>query len=127
MSDKTEHLGTIQNVIDRMARNSLQIKCWSIAILTAFIALANDWVVMIAAVPLFLFCLLDARYLSLEDAFRSLYKEVCCREESQIDFLMDFSRYDKGIRGKIFTWSVLPFYLVLIVTVFVYAVINVVL
>ena len=124
MSDKTEHLGMIQNVIDRMARNSLQIKCWSIAILTAFIALANDWVVMIAVVPLFLFCLLDARYLSLEDAFRSLYEEVCCKEESQIDFLMDVSEYDRGIKGKIFTWSVMPFYLALIATLLVFVIVR---
>ena len=126
MSDKTEYLNMIQKVIDRMANNSLQIKCWSIAIVTAFAALSNDWIVAISIVPLVLFCFMDARYLSMERAYRELFEAVRKKDESEIDFLMDYEEYDKGIWKTMFTWWILAFYIVLVSVVSIITIVRVV-
>ena len=116
----------IQKVIDRMANNSLQIKCWSIAIVTAFVALSDNWIVVISIVPLLLFCFMDAHYLSMERAYRGLYDAVRGKEESEIDFSMDYRTYDEGIGKVMIRWSISLFYFALILTVSVITIVRVV-
>ena len=125
MTEKTEHLNMIQGVITRMANNSLQIKCWAIAVTTAFIALSGDWVTFIALIPIVLFCVLDARYLSLEKGYRGLYNDVKARDESAIDYSMENDDYRPGLMETTKTWSILPFYAVLIVTVIIVGIVRV--
>ena len=124
MSNKTEHLNMIQNVITRMAHNSLQIKCWAMAIMAAMIVLSNGFIIAAGLVPLIVFWLLDSRYLALERAFRKLYDDVRVKEESEIDFSMDIK--GKIPKGMMRTWSELWFYLpmtVLLIAMTVYYVV----
>ncbi len=126
MSEKTDYLNMIQGVITRMANNSLQIKCWAIAITTAFVALSNNWVVFFATAIIVLFWILDSYYLSLEKRFRELYEDVRAKGESDIDFSMSVDDYRITIGETAVTRSVLPFYLVLIATVIIIGVLGLV-
>ena len=124
MSNKNEHLNMIQGVINRLANNSLQLKCWTIAITTAFIALANGWVISIALIPIAIFCIMDAKYLSTERSFRGLFNNVRKREESEIDYSMNFKPFEEKITKSIFSWSVAPFYIVLAITVIIVTILR---
>ena len=126
MSDKTEHLNMIQNVITRMANHSLQIKCWAIAITTAFAALSSNWVVFFASAPIVLFWILDTYYLSMERRFRELYDEVRAKEESEIDFSMKTENYRTIVMNTASSWSVLPYYLVLILVAVIIGIVRIV-
>jgi hypothetical protein len=75
-----EHLALIQGVITRMAGNSFLIKGWTITLVAGLTALATDksdrsfaW---IAVAVVIVFALLDAYYLALERAYRTLYADV---------------------------------------------------
>ena len=46
MSDKIDHLNIIESAITRMAGNSLQIKCWSLAIVSAAIVLSRSVIIV---------------------------------------------------------------------------------
>ena len=120
MSNKTEHLWMIQDVISRMAGNSLQIKCWCMAIVAVIIAFTDGRLMLAGIVPIALFCWMDAKYLSLEKAYRNLYDMVRQKDESEIDFSMETEKEEdsKGFKS----WSVSWFYLVLAATVILIAV-----
>ena len=79
---KIEHLKMIQGVIDRMGRNSFQIRTWSVL-------LATGWLVFVAqggtgalqsailvVVPFLLLFALDGYYLWQERLNRRLHEEV---------------------------------------------------
>ena len=120
MSDKTEHLRMIQDIISRMAGNSLQIKCWCMAIVAVIIAFTDGRLILAGIVLIALFCWMDAKYLSLEKAYRNRYDTVRQKDESEIDFSMETKKVkdSKGFRS----WSVSWFYLVLAATVVLLAV-----
>ena len=109
MSDKVEHLNIIESVITRMAGDSLQIKCWCLAIVSAAIVISRSVIIAACVLPVMLFCYLDVKYLSLEKAYRNLYDEVRQKDESEIDFSMRFTPVPKIISFK--SWSVWPFYI----------------
>lgn len=111
-SCKLEHLKMIQDVISRMSRTSLQIKCWVLTIVSAALVLSSPDSVTICIVPVILFGLLDAKYLSLEKGYRELYDDVRQRSDSDIDYSMQIE--DGGILRALLSWSVLPFYGILI-------------
>ena len=85
------HLSILQDVIRRMASNSASCKNWCIVLVAAMLVLVAAMLVLVAAmlvlvartaspdcallavIPTLLFCLLDAYYLALEQAFRSSY------------------------------------------------------
>ena len=120
MSNKTEHLRMIQDIISRMAGNSLQIKCWCMAIIAVIIAFTDGRVMLAGIVPIALFCWMDAKYLSLEKAYRNLYDTVRLKDETEIDFSMKTKKVKDSNGFK--SWSVSWFYLVLAVTVVLLAV-----
>ena len=122
MSDKTEHLNMIENVITRMAHNSLQIKCWCIAIVSAMIVLTHEAIILIGILPVILFWYLDAHYLALERAFRQLYNVVRSKSDSEIDFSMNIEKVT--LSDVLFTWSVIPFYGVLAIALCIAVSIN---
>lgn len=72
-------LTILQNVISRMAGNSASAKTWCIALVSAVLVLLADRgspaLVLVALVPILLFCLLDTYYLALEKDFRDRYNE----------------------------------------------------
>ncbi len=77
---KLKHLEFIQSVITRMNTNSFQIKGWTIALVSALIAVAasteNSLMLLTAVFPPLIFWFLDAYYLNQERRFGGLYDDV---------------------------------------------------
>lgn len=92
-SNKHKHLEFVQAAINRMAGNLFLLKGWSITLIAALFALAakdaNQFYILIAYFPLFIFWSLDGYFLSQERKFRALYDYVRKLDESHIDFSMD--------------------------------------
>lgn len=105
ISDKHKHLDFVQAAINRMASNLFLLKGWSITLIAALFALAakdsNQFYVLIAYFPLFIFWFLDGYFLSQERKFRALYDHVRKQEEGQIDFSMDTRPFSNDPRT---TW-----------------------
>lgn len=114
---KIKHLEFLQNVITRMNSNSFLLKGWTVTIVSALFALAskdaNINYVLVSYIAIPIFWILDGFYISQERQYRDLYKEVANKQESEIDFNMDASRFDKGDRtwiSGIFSKTLIPFY-----------------
>ena len=90
MEKKIKHLELIENVIERMARNSFQLKGWAMSLVALVGALASKdedkRFIVIAFIPIFVFWLLDSTYLQRERQFNALYREVTEKSEEEIDF-----------------------------------------
>ena len=96
LEDKRFHLQLIENVIERMAKNSFIIKGWTLTALgglaTLFIANQDkkwsyDLLILILICTL-IFWWHDAYYLKLERQYRALYKIVSEKDPAEIDFSM---------------------------------------
>ena len=96
LEDKRFHLQLIENVIERMAKNSFIIKGWTLTALgglaTLFIANQDkkwsyDLLILILICTL-LFWWHDAYYLKIERQYRALYKIVLEKDPAEIDFSM---------------------------------------
>ena len=122
MSEKVNHLNMIESAISRMASNSLQIKCWCLAIVCAAIVLSRSVIIAACIFPVILFCYLDANYLSLEKSYRNLYDEVRLKDDSEIDFSMHIDQVSKTLSFK--SWSIWPFYLSMIILLIVCSIAN---
>ncbi|MCL5094349.1 MAG: hypothetical protein M1355_04425 [Patescibacteria group bacterium] len=97
MEKKIKHLEMIQGVVNRLSGNSFFLKGWSVTLASALFALASRsqdkisyWLIPL---PLLIFWVVDAYYLSLERLYRAHYDKVRALEESKIDFGMDVSPY----------------------------------
>lgn len=92
---KVKHIEMIEDVIERMAKNSFQLKGWTmslIALVGAISAQGSDKrFILLAFIPIIGFWLLDAYYLQQERKYKQLYKNVIEKEENQIDFSLDTS------------------------------------
>lgn len=126
-ANKHKHLEFIQNVINRMARNSFMLKslmALQVAALVAFQARGDGtgaatensgdpalWIVFFAVLP---FWYLDSYFLRQERLFRELYETVRKREEIEIDFSMNpNSANRKGVKGSmasLFASTLWPYY-----------------
>jgi hypothetical protein len=88
------HLNIMQSVIQRMASNSANCKAWCITLVSAILVVVADKGIaryaIFAAIPTFLFFLLDAYYLALERCFRRSYNlfvgKVHAGSVASIDF-----------------------------------------
>lgn len=96
MNNKIKHLEMIEAIIDRMARNSFQLKGWVMTLVATIVALAaqgpNQKFILFAFIPVIGFCGLDTFYLQQERRFKLLYKNVATKEETDIDFNLDTSK-----------------------------------
>lgn len=127
MSNETiTHLQFIQNVIDRMNRNSFQLKELSITIVSALLALYassnNCRYVLVAIIPTIIFALLDAYYLLQERKFRCLYNDVISNAAQITPFAMPVNLYCNGVKSylkvvvsKTVLWFYLPFAIILLI------------
>ena len=92
---KIKHLEMIEAIIERMAKNSFQLKGWSmtlVALVGAFSSQGSDKRFMVIAfIPIIGFWLLDAFYLQQERRYKQLYKNVASKDEIDIDFNLDAS------------------------------------
>ena len=125
--NKRNHLLMIQEIINRMARNSFAIKGWAIGIMIAVYAFAGESThkaVLITLIPLIVFWILDAYYLMLERKFRALYDDVRLKGEKDVDFNMNFNEIKLNMKDIqkyilfqiLLSKSIMPFYLVCIIT-----------
>ena len=118
MDQKLTHLQLIQGVINRLAQNSFLLKGWSVTLVAALFALAardaNKNYVIVAYVPVLVFWLIDAYFISRERLFRSLYDRTREKKEDEIDFSMNTDPYRNGKNSwavSFFSRTLLLFYL----------------
>lgn len=121
MESKHKHLEFIQAVINRMANHSFLIKGWTITLVVALFTLSSSSsdrnYIMIAFLSVIVFWILDSYYLSRERRFRYLYDEVRKKEEREIDFSMDVSKFNELKTNwfcSIFSRTILLFYISLV-------------
>lgn len=85
--EKIKYLEFIQNIVTRMNQNSFMIKGWTVAIVSALLALyadkENELFILISIFPVSIFMFLDSYYLWQERKFRHLYSKVLDEDESQ--------------------------------------------
>ena len=123
-----KHLEIVQGVITRMAENSRSCKVWCVTLVAAILVLiartGKAEHALIALAPTVLFYLLDAYYLSLERGFRNSYNIFVDKVQSSQVSASDIYKVastGSAIRGLLWamfrSFSVLPFYLVLVATV----------
>lgn len=90
MENKIEHLKMIESIIERMARNSFQLKGWAMTLVTLVGALsANDAdkrFIILAFIPIVVFWLLDSFYLQQERKYEALYRETTAKDEKDTSF-----------------------------------------
>lgn len=115
---KIAHLQMIQAVISRMASNSFMLRGWTVTLVAAVFALAakdaDSRYVMIAYVPTFMFWILDAYYLAQERRYRDLHGEVAAKQEDEIDFSLNASKFDRPLYRAAIAPTVGLFYGVII-------------
>lgn len=123
---KKQHMDMIQIIITRMASNSFLVKGWSISLISAILIFANkdnnSNYILVTFLPAISFWILDAYYLQLERKFRELYREVQQDYVNSSDnvalFSMDIRSYRVASIPRImFTISVAPIHLVILITI----------
>lgn len=124
--NKIKHLEFIENVVERMARNSLRFKEFALAIASICTTIlcstnVNKHMILLLILPMLACWFLDARYLLEERKFRKLYDVVRVKTETEIDYSMNPNECSNKIGDKkycivncLFSWSVSLFYLILI-------------
>ena len=125
MENKRAHLEMIQTVINRMASNSFLIKGWTITLVAALFALAqqqsNQVFMYLAYFPAIIFWFLDGYYLWQERLFRTLFDKMRALPESEIDFSMN-TRVVESQAGSIwkatFSQTLLVFHGAIILSIF---------
>jgi len=122
-TNKITHLDFIQKTINRLANNSFLIKGWSVTLVAALATLSSgtkDQYLIIAYLPVIIFCFLDSYYLWQERLYREHYERIRMKTEKDIDFSMKITR---GLSQKfsyfetLISTAILPFYLAVIGTV----------
>lgn len=120
--NKIKHLEFIQLTITRMNINSFMVKGWLVTLVAAVFVLsnkdANPTFLWIAPFISILFWVLDGFFVSTERKYRSLYDEVRVRQENEIDYSMDVSKYEGGKNSffmSLLSLTLLLFYPVVII------------
>lgn len=127
-SSVQSYLNILQGIITRMATNSANCKTWCISLVSAILVVIADKnkpnYALIALVPIVLFCLLDSYYLALERSFRKIYEKFIENlhkqnvQTNEIFVLKLPTEINSNLVWQsIKSFSVWPFYLVLLVTV----------
>lgn len=114
--DVVEHLKMIQNVVDRMARNSFWLRGWNATLAAAWLAFVArvgvektpEWYWPI--LPLLMLFSLDGYYLWQERLFRRLYDQV--RQQETTDFSMNTSPFltREKYLSAVFSWTTVFFH-----------------
>ena len=92
-----KHLEMTQTVMNRMSRNSFQLKGWSMTILVAakvLIArtdLPSPFLILALIFPIIGFWLLDGYFIRQERLFRHIYDDV--RKQSDTNFEMNVTKH----------------------------------
>ena len=90
-----KHLEMTQSIINRLGRNSLLLKSWSMTILVAAMVLVareeNPYFVFALLLPVAGFWILDGYFLWQERLFRQVYNDI--RQQTDTDFKMDLAKH----------------------------------
>lgn len=121
------HLTMLQGVIGRLAGNSASCKTWCVSLVSALAVVAagqeaatRPKILVVAALPILLFGVLDAYYLGLERRFRKCYETFVIKLHNGTASVEDaFLIAPKlKVRGlfveawdALFSFSIWPFYL----------------
>jgi len=100
MYDKVKHLEMIQAIITRMASNSFMLKGWAVTVVAATFVLSSKdsiaWFVVVAAIPVIMFWLLDSFYFNREKRYRVLYKRTAMSNEPDLTYSLDIPDSSKA-------------------------------
>ncbi len=127
-----KHLEMTQSVIDRMGRNSFQLKGWSMTIIvaaTVLIARTNlpsPFFVFVFLIPILGFWGLDGYFLWQERLFREVYNDV--RKQIDTDFEMNLKKHKNKQNCKwrkaVRSIAIWPFYLLeILLTIAMFAIV----
>ena len=115
-----KHLEMTQAVINRLGRNSVLLKSWSMTILVAAMVLIarenlqNQYFVLMLFLPIVGFWILDGYFLSQERLFRQIYDDI--RQQTETDFKMDLGKHKNTPKcswiAAIFSVTLIIFYLI---------------
>lgn len=115
--NKIKHLEFIQLTITRMNVNSFMVKGWLITLVAAIFVLSekdsNIQFLWFAPFVSILFWILDGFFVSTERKYKELYNYVRKLQDSQIDYSMDVSNFEKGSNGflpSLLSMTLLLFY-----------------
>ena len=126
MSDEEkvlEHLKMIQGVIERMGRNSFQLKAWSAALATgwlAFVAQGGTGQLQpgfLVLVPFIILFALDGYYLWQERMFRGLYDAVRSADGTDYSMSTSAGTQGSGYWNALFSRMVWPFHVAAVILV----------
>ncbi len=121
--NKISHLEFVQKVINRLANNSFLIKGWCVTLVAALATLSSgskDQYLIIAYLPVIIFCFLDTYYLWQERLFREYYEKIRTKKESDIDFSMIITKEildQTDYFETFFSKAIIPLYLGVVGTV----------
>jgi hypothetical protein len=114
---KRAHLAMIRKIINRMVAGSFLLKAWSVAIVSALLAVATNveharfaWLALFMAIA---FWVLDAHFSRQLGLFRRTYQRVQALPESAVDFSMDTAVVDgeaTSFGSALFSKSLAAFY-----------------
>lgn len=120
--NKHKHMDYIQEVINRMASNSFQMKGWAVTVITVLFAISigsGGWKIhLVGTGVIFIFWGLNAYYLRQERLFRKLYDKVRKQKDDEIDYSMDTVEFEKdtaSLQQVMISKTLLGLYLPLIV------------
>ncbi len=118
-----KELDMIQNVINRMASNSFQVRAWMIGIISFIVAFeraklfTDPQLLFILLIPIAVFWYLDGFFLQAERKFRKMYETVVkLRREGDLTGLYELNpnRYNEQVDSILkimFSKTLLPLYL----------------
>ncbi len=102
MEAKLKHLEFIQDIINRMAKNSFLLKGWAVTIVGGLLALSfkemDGSYALISLIVLTFFWLLDSYYLYQEKLFIKLYNHVRLQSNEKTDFSLDTDSFKKEVK-----------------------------
>ena len=112
------YLGTLQDVIKRIAENSSKCKTWCVTLVSAVVVYCaennNLDALVFGILPAILFMFLDAYYLSIERDFRDVYKKFVASPSAKGLFKMEIPEGRwvrcKTTAGSMTSFSVFPLY-----------------
>lgn len=122
-----KYLEMIENVIERMAKNSFQLKGWSVTLVVLVGSLSaygsDKRFIILAFVPILVFWLLDSYYLQQERCYRAHYRIANDRKISDNDFSLSYDENQFNDKEKeevkyhkcVFSFTECPFYVALLI------------
>ena len=106
-----KHLEMTQAVVERMGRNSFQLKGWSMTIIvaaTVLIAradLPSPFFILGLILPITVFWVLDGYFLWQEKLFRRVYDDVRIQTDTNFEMNLKKHKSKSDCRWRYATWS----------------------